>query len=45
MKTLKRLALRYNAAAYIYAAGVILLMAAPLAAWWVLLYMIFGGQS
>ncbi len=42
MKNLKRLALRYDAAAYIYAAGVVLLTTAPLAIWWVLLYMIFG---
>ncbi len=42
MKNLKRLALRYDTAAYIYAAGAILLTVAPLAIWWVLLYMIFG---
>lgn len=42
MKSLKRLALRYDAVAYLYAAGVVLLTAAPLAIWWVLLYMIFG---
>lgn len=42
MKNLRKLALRYDAIAYIYAAGVVLLTAAPLAVWWVLLYMLIG---
>lgn len=42
MKKLRELALRYDAVAYLYFIGVMLLMIAPLAVWWVLMYMIFG---
>lgn len=42
MKNLKKLALQHDSIAYLYAAGVVLLTASPLAVWWVLLYMIFG---
>ena len=38
MKKLKKLALRYNAVAYIYAAGALLITASPIITLWLLLY-------
>lgn len=38
MKKIRKMAMRYNAITYLYAAGAILLTAAPLVIWWVLLY-------